>query len=284
MGERDDVHVTLDDDDARGVSYRVARLEQPVELAALGKDRRLGGIQVLGLAAVEHASAEADDAPARVVDREHDPVAEAVVALAAVALDHESGRLEGRVAVVREHPLECLPLVGRVADAVPGGDGPGEPARLEVVDGTRCVAQRGAVELRRGEEVLGQVGDLLAALALAGALDARHGEPRVARKIVHRVRKRLARVLHQEADRRAVRAATEAVIELLARADGERGRLLAVEGTAGDVVGAGLLERHQAVDDLDDVDARQQRLDEVVGDHRELRDRSITHGRAGGSR
>ena len=47
--------------------------------------RRFRRVEVFRLAGVEHPPAEADHAAARVVDREHDAVAEAVVALAVVA-------------------------------------------------------------------------------------------------------------------------------------------------------------------------------------------------------
>ena len=67
-----------------------------------------------------------------------------------------------------------------------------------------------------------------------------------------------AGVFDQEADRVAVRAAAEAVIELLARADREARRLLAVERAQAHEVGAALLELDVAADDLDDVDAGQQ--------------------------
>src|SRR5690606_27285393 len=49
--------------------------------------------------------------------------------------------------------------------------------------------------------------------------------------------------------------------------DGERRGLFRMEGAAGAVVGAGLLERHVALDDVDDVDAIQQLLDKAVRNH-----------------
>jgi hypothetical protein len=52
-----------------------------------------------------------------------------------------------------------------------------------------------------------------------------------------------------------MRAAAEAVIELLGRADAEARRLLAVEGAQPHVVGAALPELDMATHDLDDVDA-----------------------------
>jgi hypothetical protein len=78
-----------------------------------------------------------------------------------------------------------------------------------------------------------------------------------------------AGVLHQEADGAAVRAAAEAVVELLGRADREGGGFLGMEGTAGAVIGARLLQRHVAFDHIDDVDAGKQFLDEAFGDHAE---------------
>ena len=72
-------------------------------------------------------------------------------------------------------------------------------------------------------------------------------------------------VFHQEAQRRAVRAAAEAVIELLVRAHGERRRLLVVERTARLVVLAGFLERDAAVDEIDDIDPIEQIIDERLG-------------------
>ena len=64
-----------------------------------------------------------------------------------------------------------------------------------------------------------------------------------------------------------MRAAAEAVVELLGRAYGERRRLLAVERAAGEMVGAALFQRHVALDHVDDVDPMEQFLLERIGDH-----------------
>src|SRR5690606_39920605 len=80
-----DIHVT-------GVQTCAFRSEA-VQLAPLLEQRRLGGVQVLRLALVEDAPAEGDDAPAPIVDREDDAVAEAVVAPALVVVDDESGEI-----------------------------------------------------------------------------------------------------------------------------------------------------------------------------------------------
>jgi hypothetical protein len=112
-----------------------------------------------------------------------------------------------------------------------------------------------------------QAGCFFAALALALAFDARHRQACFPREFLDGFRKRLAAVLHEKPDCGAMRAAPEAVIELLSLADGERGRFFPVKRAARNVVRAGLLERHITVDHFDDVDARQQRFNEIVRDH-----------------
>src|SRR5690606_20928907 len=72
--------------------------------------------------------------------------------------------------------------------------------------------------------------------------------------------------VHQERDRGAVRAAAEAMVELLGRRHGERCRALVVERAARRVLLALALERHARAADLDDVGARQQVVDEGIGD------------------
>jgi hypothetical protein len=75
-----------------------------------------------------------------------------------------------------------------------------------------------------------------------------------------------------------VRAATEAVIELLRGADRERRRFLVVERAQADVIGAALAELDVARHQLDDVDAIQQVLLERFGNHRaDIRKSGETH-------
>src|SRR4029450_2452616 len=61
---------------------------------------------------------------------------------------------------------------------------------------------------------------------------------------------------HEEAEHVAADAAPEAMEDALARVDHERGRLLAVERTEPLVVLAGLAESDEAPDELDDIHAR----------------------------
>ena len=96
--------------------------------------------------------------------------------------------------------------------------------------------------------------------ALAGNLDAGDRRERLDRS--HELQ---PVVLHQERQRRAGRATTEAVIELLFRIDAERRGLFVVKRTQRLKVAAGLAQRHARVDHVDDVDPRQQIVDERLG-------------------
>src|SRR3546814_3383605 len=94
---------------------------------------------------------------------------------------------------------------------------------------------------QRAEQLLG-VGILVALLRLARHLDA--GAPG---EVVDRVEELEPVVVHQERDRRAVRAAAEAVVELFGRRHRERRRALVVERAARGVFLALALERHARV-------------------------------------
>src|SRR6185369_11488013 len=74
-----DVHVTFNDEQASQGSRSLARLVQTVQLAAFVEELGLRRVEVFRLALVEHATAEADRTAARIADREHDAIAEAVV-------------------------------------------------------------------------------------------------------------------------------------------------------------------------------------------------------------
>src|SRR4051812_39465039 len=75
-----------------------------------------------------------------------------------------------------------------------------------------------------------------------GGVVLRNLQPILAGEIVHGLDESHSAVLHEEADRVAMRAAAEAVIELLGGADRERGRLLPVERAKPHEIGARLFE------------------------------------------
>ena len=124
-----------------------------------------------------------------------------------------------------------------------------------------------AVEPRGLEQYAGQVGRLGGLGRGVARTDLRDLEAGVTGQVFHRIGKGLARIFHQKPDGGAVRAAAEAVIELLGRTDRERRRLLGMEGAAGGVVSARFFQGHVAVDDRNDVDPGQQRLNKIVRNH-----------------
>src|SRR5690606_16213154 len=111
---------------------------------------RLGRVQVLRLASVEYAATEADDLAARrVADREHDAVAEAVVAAPVLIRDDEAGLqqlLDPRLGRA-ERLHDRVPGVGRVADAEVARGRAVDAALLEVGDRAVARTQRRAVDL-----------------------------------------------------------------------------------------------------------------------------------------
>ena len=69
-------------------------------------------------------------------------------------------------------------------------------------------------------------------------------------------------MLHQKSDGRTVRAATEAVIELLSRTNRKRRAFLVVKRTQPHEVRAALFQLHISTDHVDDIDAVEQVLQE----------------------
>ncbi len=77
--ERDHVHLALDHDQAlRGAAGGAGEVEVE-QGAALVEQRRVGGVEIFGLAGAEDAAAESDHPAALVLDRIGQPAAEAVV-------------------------------------------------------------------------------------------------------------------------------------------------------------------------------------------------------------
>jgi len=95
----------------------------------------------------------------------------------------------------------------------------------------------------------------------------RHRQAHRLRKLVDRFRECQPRMLDQKADRRSMRAATEAVIELLSRTNRKRRALLVVERAKPHEVRAAFLELHIPPHHVDDIDAVEQVLQERVRNH-----------------
>ena len=177
---------------------------------------------------------------------------------------------ELRIVVLREHAGQRPPARRRVAQAEALGGLARDAAALEVVDGLGRCLEVLAVGVACLLQHVGEGGLFLLlrglALALGGAdVVLRHLQADLAGKILHGFDEAHAGMVHQKADGVAILAAAKAVIELLAGTDGEGGRLLAVERAQAHEVGAALPELHVASHDIDHVDAREQFLDERLG-------------------
>ena len=124
LGKGDHVHVALGHHEGAGLGRGGARRGEVVERAALVEERGLGRVQVLRLLpGGDRSGAEGDRPAAAVADREHDPVAEAVVGAAALlraarrARPRRAGR--GRSPWPRDARAASVRALRRIADLEP---------------------------------------------------------------------------------------------------------------------------------------------------------------------
>ena len=134
LGQRDDVHVALGQDERSSLARLSLGAVEVVEEVALVEDLGLGRVQVLGPGVAQRPAAEAHGPAALVGNREHQAVAEMGKGLAALVGLDKTGREQ--LGVAEALPLERLaqplPLIGRVAQ-LEGADGrPVDPAPLEI--------------------------------------------------------------------------------------------------------------------------------------------------------
>ena len=258
------VYIALREQDIS--AFGLFRQIEREEVAALVENGRFRAVEVFRSVLAEDAARKADHVAAHVDHREHEPVAEGVVPAAVPALFDQS-RVEElivRIALFAHRLFQRAPFVRRAAeteirgrrlrDAAPRHVFPGALARGGV---QLLVEKAGCVPVERE-----QTGALF---ALAGVLLLGQGHVRPPREKGHRLREGEVFDLHDEADHAAALAAAEAVVDLLVRRDGERGRFLAVEGAEPEHVRPALLpQTHVARDDVDDVVARDQFVYESV--------------------
>jgi hypothetical protein len=266
LREGDHVHVPFDEDQSIELAYGPTRLIEAVEFAPFVKNGRLRRVEVLRLLVTEHPSTEPDHAPADVPDREHDPIAEAVVLAARLAFDDETRSEEFGVLEITERAHEVVPTRGCKSDAEVARNDSGDATTLQVVHRARGVgvrAQRPSIELLGRRERL--VGASVGLRVLSSPLLARHFHACDGRKRLDRGHEVEPVVLHQELQRGPRRPASEAVVELPIGHDVEGRRLLVVKRTEAEVATARLLQRQARLDHVDDVDTGEQVVDESLG-------------------
>src|SRR5690606_17040077 len=82
LRDHDRVHITLDHDHPVRLARGGCGPVEIVEGAPLVEERRLRRVQIFGLTLTQYPPAKGDDAAALVADRDHQPAAEAIIALA----------------------------------------------------------------------------------------------------------------------------------------------------------------------------------------------------------
>ncbi len=228
----DRVHVALDHRDRALGTHRGDRVGQAVKGSALVKKRRFGGVEILGLAVAENPPAEGDDLAPAVLNRKHDPAAEAIVRISFIGFDQQPGFDQAVLAKVVAHQrgLERVAPVGRVAETELGDGFVRESPAAQVFERRASLghAQRALEERARHAEG----GDQRAARFVAGArfrvaLGQRHS--RLVGQPLDRFRERQSLGFHDEIENAAVLAAAEAMVETLVLVDGKRGRLFLVK-------------------------------------------------------
>jgi len=93
LGQCHYIHIAFHYEYAMACTNGFLRLIQTVKLVPFFKQPRFGRIQILGLSLVQYSTTKTDHLAALVDDGKHDAVAETVIALAVVILEHVEGRL-----------------------------------------------------------------------------------------------------------------------------------------------------------------------------------------------
>ena len=269
------IHIAFNHQGVALLADRPPRFMQPIELLALHEERGLGGVQVLGLATVQHTPAKADDFALDRPDGKHDPVTKAVISFllfCVIAVDDDQARVckFGGV-IVGKGTGQAAPSGRCVAEAEVLRDPTRQATALEVLDGTGIVLQPGAVVVRGllqhiGERALLRLELCRSSLLGRICLSFGHLKPDLLGQFLDGIDETQARMLHEEADGIAMSPTTKAVIELLGWADRETGRFFPVEGAEPQQVGAAFAQRHMTSDDIDDVGPCNDFLDEGLWD------------------
>ena len=271
---RDHVGAALGDDHAAGARGVRARDVGAEEVPAAVVDRVIGRVQVPRLLPFPHRPrAEAEHAPARVAEREHDPSAEAVVRASLTA--RAGGQASGDKLAVGEPGAprgeqHAVPSARCVADAELAKNTLLEPARGQVRSrrvGLLGLPQHAHVPRRRALEELEQPVARPPALGRRRVLldDLELHPVAVGQELERALELQPLGELH-ELEGVAALATADAIEELLRRIDAERRRALAVQRAQPLVTGRPhAAQLHARADKVDHVDRGAHALLGVVG-------------------
>ncbi len=271
LAERHHIHIALHHQDPTRILVRLLDFVETEQLPSLVEDGRFGRVKILGRAIPQHPATEADDPAALVADREHDAIAEAVIAArAAVTRDQHAARDEQLLVFPAgsKAATHLIPVSGGIPDVEALDHLASQASAFQILHRLRRVLEIALVEARNlvhqleqiladGRLAIGRAADAL----LTGDLHAMQ-----AGQLFDGIGKLEPVVLHHKADGIAVGTAAETVIELLLLTDGKRGAFFVMKRAASLVVLTGFLQSHTGVDQLDNVCAYQQIIDKGLWD------------------
>ena len=252
--EADHVHVPLHHDEV-GKLHALLQI-QAVQVVPLVIDGRVAGVDVFGLAVVQHPAAEAQHLAPHPQDGIDKPVPVGVVHPAGVGVLHQQPRVQQLLfgkALGREMLHQIVPALRRVADAEAEDDILDQAPPLGVVSARLAVRPQKLLAVEPGRRLVGRVKPLpigpepqeLPIILLLGQL---HVGP--LSEELHRLQEGQMLHVHDELDHGAAGVAAEAIEQLFIRGHGKGRRLLPVERTAGPELAALGLERHIGGDHL----------------------------------
>ena len=241
----------------------IGGLVQTEKMLPLLEHFGLGGVEVFRFAAIKAASPETDHPALTVMDRHHDPMAEAVIEpVAPLAGNHQPSSLEK----LRRQPLNLLkmlqqtiPLIRRIAELKGLLGGGTQPSGLtEVLEGL-CASRRHQLAAKptgsqgQGPLQLVPAGQLLPQPFLLRTIHRLDRQLVAPRQIQHHIAETLALELHQELDGVAASTTGEAVVELLGGRHRHRRFAVVMERTDPDEFPSLLLEHHVLAHHINDV-------------------------------
>jgi hypothetical protein len=270
--QRDDVQITLRHDQAAnvllGIGRRLARLGIAVEDRALVEDRRLRRVEIFRPRLFgQRPSAKRHQPPARIMDGEHDAVAETVIGRAIVRLDQQAAFDEIAHRRPRRDQLVLQPgaAVRGKADAEALAVLAVETAAFQIAPRRFAPgAEQGALEMRlRGLHPFHQ--RLAVNLLFCGLrVRLRQAQPRLPGQTLGRLHEGQALDLFQPGEDIAMLARGKAVVKSLVVIDEEGGRAFLLERGQADKLAALAFQLHGAADQVRRADPRLDLVDEIV--------------------
>ncbi len=92
LGQGDDVHVALYNDNTVETALRLAGLIEAIELSGFLKHRGFRGVEILGLVIPKHSSSEGDNPASCIQNGKHNAVTEPVVDAVFIVFDEHTAR------------------------------------------------------------------------------------------------------------------------------------------------------------------------------------------------